>query len=71
MTRVVIDRLRILGLQGRAPTRAEVEAALRQALASRGATPVAQDRRVTQPAGTTLGGATEAAVAAAFGGGKR
>jgi hypothetical protein len=34
MTRVVIERLRILGLGGRAPTRTEVEAALRNALAT-------------------------------------
>jgi hypothetical protein len=34
MTRIVIERLRILGLGGRAPTRTEVEAALRSALAT-------------------------------------
>jgi hypothetical protein len=68
MTRVVIDRLRIQGLQGRAPTQAEVAAAVRQALAGRG--PVAQvtDQRVTRPSGTTLSGAAQAAADAAFGG---
>mgnify|MGYP007011850216 FL=1 len=34
MTRVVIERLRILGLGGRAPTPTEIEAALRGALAT-------------------------------------
>ena len=68
MTRVVIDRLRIQGLQGRTPTQVEVEAALRQALTGRGTPAQARDQRVTRPSGTTLSGAAQAAADAAFGG---
>lgn len=71
MTRIVIDRLRIEGLKGAAPSRDAVEAAVRQALAGRGSTTATQDRRITRPAGTTLSGAAQAAVDAAFGGRKR
>lgn len=71
MTRIVIDRLRIEGLNGATPTRDAVEAAVRQALAGRGSAIVTQDQRITRPAGTTLSGAAQAAIEAAFGGRKR
>ena len=65
--RVVIDTLRLTGLTGPAPTRAEVEAAVRRALAARPAQRGAPVRRVDRPHGTTLASAAEAAVGAAFG----
>jgi hypothetical protein len=63
--RVVIDRLRIAGLAGAAPTRAQVEAALRQALGAQplGAVLPVQAHRTPMPAGTTLDGALRAAMA--------
>ncbi|MBR0680165.1 hypothetical protein GXW74_06680 [Roseomonas eburnea] len=66
--RVTIGTLRITGLAGAAPTRAEVEAAVRRALAQRvpeQARPGAW--RVAQPAGATLDQAAGAAAQAAFG----
>ena len=67
--RVVIDTLRISGLAGPAPARAEVEAAVRRALAARPAHTVAGApvHRVERPTGTTLAGAADAAAGAAFG----
>lgn len=60
--RVTIDTLRIAGLAGRAPTRAEVEAALRQALATQPIAPrTATAVNVWRPHGTTLDAAARAA----------
>ncbi|WP_439578153.1 hypothetical protein [Elioraea sp.] len=73
MTTVAIRRLRINGLAGRAPSRAEVEAALRRALAQGvpDTTPPAAALRID--GGRTLGQATDAVAAAIAGlkGGRR
>lgn len=67
--RVAIDQLRITGIAGRAPTRAEIEAALARALADRtaGAAPKAasiRDGRIALPTGATLADAARAVAAA-------
>lgn len=59
--RVTIDRLRIRGLAGRAPTPAEVEAAVRQALSGPIAPRAATAINLRQPHGTTLDAAARAA----------
>lgn len=61
MRRVAIERLRITGLAGRAPTRAEVEVALRSALAA--ADPAAS----ADPPRRIEGGRTLAEAGAALG----
>lgn len=67
--RVTIGTLRIAGLAGAAPTRAEVETAVRRALAGHAPEQARPGtRRVTQPAGTTLDQAAAAAASAVFGG---
>lgn len=66
--RVTIGTLRITGLAGAAPTRVEVEAAVRRALEYRApgeAWP--GPHRVAQPAEATLDQAASAAARAAFG----
>ncbi len=61
--RVMIERLRITGLAGRAPSKPEIEAALTRAFAAQPGTPsIAPRGPVTLSHGATLG---DAAVAAA------
>lgn len=67
MRRIVIERLRIAGLTGRPPGRAEIEAALKRALAAKTVVPEPPPRRVS--GGHTLADAASA-LATALGGRK-
>jgi hypothetical protein len=68
MRRIVIERLRIAGLTGRPPGRAEIEAALKRALAAQTVVPdTPPPRRVS--GGHTLADAANA-LATALGGRK-
>ncbi len=63
MTRVVIRKLRILGLAGRPPTRLEIETTARRALAGPAAS-VANDAPLRIDGGRTLDDAAGALAAA-------
>lgn len=64
MTRLVIERLRILGLHGHAPTRTEVEVAVRRALTRTDPHQASSASRLRIEGGRTLADAAEALAAA-------